>query len=152
MQVFCKFVLHFMTLTPCKLLSEKERPKNIFGRWSSYLDGPVYLFLKPPYKFRISEQQCPIVKEFVLCSSLSVWLTLTFGSAKSNKMDSGHIHSGCKKRGRNVLFRKKGFFPFCFSWQKEAPARFELTISCLLDRRFNQLSHGAFDNKLSRLL
>ena len=27
--------------------------------------------------------------------------------------------------------------------QKEAPARFELTISCLLDRRFNQLSHGA---------
>ena len=28
------------------------------------------------------------------------------------------------------------------SWSK-APARFELTISCLLDRRFNQLSHGA---------
>ena len=30
--------------------------------------------------------------------------------------------------------------------QKEtlkAAARFELTISCLLDRRFNQLSHGA---------
>ena len=27
--------------------------------------------------------------------------------------------------------------------KKEAPARFELTISCLLDRRFNQLSHGA---------
>ena len=26
---------------------------------------------------------------------------------------------------------------------KKAPARFELTISCLLDRRFNQLSHGA---------
>ena len=26
--------------------------------------------------------------------------------------------------------------------QKEVPARFELTISCLLDRRFNQLSHG----------
>ena len=25
----------------------------------------------------------------------------------------------------------------------KAPARFELTISCLLDRRFNQLSHGA---------
>ena len=25
----------------------------------------------------------------------------------------------------------------------EAPARFELAISCLLDRRFNQLSHGA---------
>ena len=27
--------------------------------------------------------------------------------------------------------------------EKKAPARFELTISCLLDRRFNQLSHGA---------
>ena len=27
--------------------------------------------------------------------------------------------------------------------QKEAAARFELTISCLLDRRFNQLSHAA---------
>ena len=26
---------------------------------------------------------------------------------------------------------------------EKAPARFELTISCLLDRRFNQLSHGA---------
>ena len=25
----------------------------------------------------------------------------------------------------------------------KAPARFELAISCLLDRRFNQLSHGA---------
>lgn len=25
----------------------------------------------------------------------------------------------------------------------EAPPRFELGISCLLDRRFNQLSHGA---------
>ena len=28
--------------------------------------------------------------------------------------------------------------------QKEVPARFELTISCLLDRRYNQLSHGTF--------
>ena len=27
--------------------------------------------------------------------------------------------------------------------QNEAPPRFELGISCLLDRRFNQLSHGA---------
>ena len=27
--------------------------------------------------------------------------------------------------------------------RKEAPPRFELGISCLLDRRFNQLSHGA---------
>ena len=27
--------------------------------------------------------------------------------------------------------------------KKQAPARFELAISCLLDRRFNQLSHGA---------
>ena len=26
---------------------------------------------------------------------------------------------------------------------KKAPTRFELVISCLLDRRFNQLSHGA---------
>ena len=26
---------------------------------------------------------------------------------------------------------------------KKAPMRFELMISCLLDRRFNQLSHGA---------
>lgn len=26
---------------------------------------------------------------------------------------------------------------------KKAPPRFELGISCLLDRRFNQLSHGA---------
>ena len=26
---------------------------------------------------------------------------------------------------------------------KKAPERFELSISCLLDRRFNQLSHGA---------
>ena len=25
----------------------------------------------------------------------------------------------------------------------KAPTRFELMISCLLDRRFNQLSHGA---------
>ena len=25
----------------------------------------------------------------------------------------------------------------------KAPGRFELPISCLLDRRFNQLSHGA---------
>ena len=28
-------------------------------------------------------------------------------------------------------------------FQKKAPERFELSISCLLDRRFNQLSHGA---------
>ena len=27
--------------------------------------------------------------------------------------------------------------------KNEAPPRFELGISCLLDRRFNQLSHGA---------
>ena len=27
--------------------------------------------------------------------------------------------------------------------KKKAPPRFELGISCLLDRRFNQLSHGA---------
>ena len=27
--------------------------------------------------------------------------------------------------------------------KSEAPPRFELGISCLLDRRFNQLSHGA---------
>ncbi len=26
----------------------------------------------------------------------------------------------------------------------KAPSRFELEISCLLDRRFNQLSHGAW--------
>ena len=31
----------------------------------------------------------------------------------------------------------------CSSVSKEAPPRFELGISCLLDRRFNQLSHGA---------
>ncbi len=31
------------------------------------------------------------------------------------------------------------------NWKKvsKAPSRFELEISCLLDRRFNQLSHGA---------
>ena len=29
------------------------------------------------------------------------------------------------------------------NFKNEAPARFELAISCLLDRRFNQLSHGA---------
>lgn len=34
----------------------------------------------------------------------------------------------------NTLVFKKVF---------KAPARFELAISCLLDRRFNQLSHGA---------
>ena len=28
-------------------------------------------------------------------------------------------------------------------WKQKAPPRFELGISCLLDRRFNQLSHGA---------
>ena len=33
------------------------------------------------------------------------------------------------------LLRQKGL--------PEAPSRFELEISCLLDRRFNQLSHGA---------
>ena len=27
--------------------------------------------------------------------------------------------------------------------KQKAPPRFELGISCLLDRRFNQLSHGA---------
>ena len=27
--------------------------------------------------------------------------------------------------------------------KNKAPTRFELVISCLLDRRFNQLSHGA---------
>ena len=30
-------------------------------------------------------------------------------------------------------------------FSRKAPARFELTISCLLDRRFNQLSHGAWN-------
>ena len=35
--------------------------------------------------------------------------------------------------------------------QKEAPARFELTISCLLDRRFNQLSHGAVVNIFEKI-
>ena len=30
----------------------------------------------------------------------------------------------------------------------KAPGRFELPISCLLDRRFNQLSHGAADDDL----
>ena len=33
--------------------------------------------------------------------------------------------------------------------KKEVPARFELTISCLLDRRFNQLSHGTLDTLMS---
>ncbi len=36
---------------------------------------------------------------------------------------------------------------------KKAPGRFELPISCLLDRRFNQLSHGAasyYDNKVEK--
>ena len=28
-------------------------------------------------------------------------------------------------------------------WCKKAPEGFEPSISCLLDRRFNQLSHGA---------
>ena len=64
-------------------------------------------------------------------------------------MDSGHIHSG-RKKGMKCLVKKKRFFPFFC--QKEAPARFELTISCLLDRRFNQLSHGAFDNTVWPLL
>ena len=39
--------------------------------------------------------------------------------------------------------------------QKEtlkAAARFELTISCLLDRRFNQLSHGAEVGKSKHIL
>ena len=34
---------------------------------------------------------------------------------------------------------------------KKAPARFELTISCLLDRRFNQLSHGATSYSMFQL-
>jgi hypothetical protein len=33
----------------------------------------------------------------------------------------------------------------------KAPMRFELMISCLLDRRFNQLSHGASQNAFSKL-
>ena len=32
---------------------------------------------------------------------------------------------------------------FCNVKKFKAPGRFELPISCLLDRRFNQLSHGA---------
>ena len=43
-----------------------------------------------------------------------------------------------------------GIFFVRFRWSnqrsiavKKAPTRFELVISCLLDRRFNQLSHGA---------
>ena len=32
----------------------------------------------------------------------------------------------------------------CKKKSSKAPGRFELPISCLLDRRFNQLSHGAF--------
>ncbi len=34
-------------------------------------------------------------------------------------------------------------------WFKKAPERFELSISCLLDRRFNQLNHGANLKKLN---
>jgi hypothetical protein len=35
----------------------------------------------------------------------------------------------------------------------EAPEGFEPSISCLLDRRFNQLSHGALlENILQRIL
>ena len=35
------------------------------------------------------------------------------------------------------------FLTYGLTKKNEAPARFELAISCLLDRRFNQLSHGA---------
>ena len=35
------------------------------------------------------------------------------------------------------------FYPSKTHFKNEAPPRFELGISCLLDRRFNQLSHGA---------
>ena len=38
------------------------------------------------------------------------------------------------------------------SKQKKAPARFELAISCLLDRRFNQLSHGAEVGKMVKIV
>ena len=39
----------------------------------------------------------------------------------------------------------RGFSPSMNIWynKRKAPPRFELGISCLLDRRFNQLSHGA---------
>ena len=33
-------------------------------------------------------------------------------------------------------------------WSKKAPLGFEPRISCLLDRRFNQLSHGAVQRNL----
>ena len=42
------------------------------------------------------------------------------------------------EKNLNFFFQKNGIFA-----QNEAPPRFELGISCLLDRRFNQLSHGA---------
>ena len=36
------------------------------------------------------------------------------------------------------------WYGYSLKCKTEAPPRFELGISCLLDRRFNQLSHGAF--------
>ncbi len=36
--------------------------------------------------------------------------------------------------------------------KQKAPGRFELPISCLLDRRFNQLSHGANIHKGKKTL
>ena len=36
------------------------------------------------------------------------------------------------------------------NFKNEAPERFELAISCLLDRRFNQLSHGAAHGAVTR--
>ena len=55
-----------------------------------------------------------------------------------------------KKKDLKVPGSIPGRGNFCnpehfFRWNKKykAPTRFELVISCLLDRRFNQLSHGA---------
>ena len=63
------------------------------------------------------------------------------------------VHMMCKHHHLKInLYGKQKYFThkqrkiyiFEFkTWHQKAPPRFELGISCLLDRRFNQLSHDA---------
>ena len=54
-----------------------------------------------------------------------------------------------------IAFAQKCFTCRYFFWLKielQAPVRFELAISCLLGRRFNQLSHGASHSNRPKII
>ena len=102
-----------------------------------------HVFSRPAWARGSSRNQSLRKVSLLKTFSWLVLLSVSFWLGGRNLMKR-YFHTAIDTCGFSKIFKWSGLMTLIA--QKEtlkAAARFELTISCLLDRRFNQLSHAA---------